>query len=125
MASLYSDELKATVIAEWKAGANEVELSRLHSVPRTTLQKWVKGHERAPKQTPTYDLDKMAWELVGESFGALRSILRKAQDDSWLDKQDANTLAIFFGVTSDKLIRLLAAKRDDAPGGNTALPAGS
>jgi hypothetical protein len=109
MPSKYSDALKAQVIAEWKAGATELRLATLTGVPRTTLQKWLVGQERAAKQTEEYDLDKMAWELVGDSFTALRAILRKSQDDSWLHKQDANDLAIFFGVTSDKLLRLLAA----------------
>lgn len=105
----YTDELRAATIAAWKAGETELGLATLTGIPRTTLQKWFKGLDRAPKQTADYDLDKMAWELVGDSFSALRAILRKSQDDSWLDKQDANNLAIFFGVTSDKLLRLLAA----------------
>ena len=117
MANTYTAEVKAQVIADWKTGASLGQLVKAHGVPKTTVRAWVEGMDRTgtvlKKNTPT--LDEMAWELVGESFAALRAILRKAQDDSWLDKQNANDIAIFFGVTSDKLLRLLAAgaKQDE------------
>ena len=117
MSNTYTAEVKAQVRAEWMTGASLGQLVKAYGVPKATVQAWVAHIDRngtvLKQNTPS--LDELAWGLVGESFAALRAILRKAQDDSWLDKQNANDIAIFFGVTSDKLIRLLAAgaKQDD------------
>lgn len=114
---VHPEQLRTQVIAEWMAGASLGGLAKAHKLPKSTVQEWVKGQSRiavVPKENgvePSRVMDSMAWELVCDGFAASAAILRKAQDSSWLDKQNANDLAIFFGVLSDKQLRLLAAFR--------------
>ena len=110
----YSPELKAQVIAEWMAGASLKQLALSYAVPKSTVQEWVKGHGRVAvvpknKEDDDRDLDSRAWGLVDGSFSALSRIHGVTQDDAWLKRQNAADLAIFAGVISDKLIRLLGA----------------
>ena len=123
MAAKYTDEIKAHVIAGWKSGASLNALVAAHDVPKSTVREWVKDQTRtvvAPKNAQgameNFDLEGMAWRLVGGSFDALDAFHRLAQDPEWLRKQNAADAAVFFGVISDKLIRLLAAvKRQPDP----------
>ena len=117
MANTYSDELKAQVISEWMAGSSLNQLAATHSVPKPTVQHWVKGRERLvipvsiPKKDPMepYDLDRMAVDLVDGSVRAVTAIFRVTADDVWLKRQNAADLAVLAGVISDKLYRLLGA----------------
>lgn len=106
----YTDEAKAQVLLEWKAGGTYKGLSRKFNIPEATLRGWLKGQTRAaiaPKEKRS--INDLAAELAAESFQAQIAILRLAQDRAWLERQDASSLAILFGVNADKLYRLLPA----------------
>lgn len=109
----YTPEVKASVVTAWMAGASLNQLVTQFSVPKTTVQRWTKGLERVAlertTEPKTRTLADLASELAAESFNAAIAILRLAQDREWLDKQNANDLAILFGVNADKLYRLLPA----------------
>lgn len=118
----YTAEQRAQVVAAWKAGASLNAIVRAQGIPKSTVREWVKGVERiavAPKttqgaeegETSALNIDAMAWRLVGGSFDALDAVHRLAQDPDWLRRQNAADVAIFFGVISDKLIRVLEAVR--------------
>ena len=115
MANTYTAEVKAQVIAEWKAGSSLGQLVKAHGIPKATVQNWVSTHERLQlvqvpnTKTEPYDLDKMAVELVDGSRRAILSIYRLAEDIEWLRSQNAADVAVLGGVISDKLYRLLGA----------------
>lgn len=118
MPRTYAPELKAQVIAEWKAGSSLGGCSRAFSVPLTTVASWVKGESRLPvelqqpKQKPEpYNLDQMAVKLVDGSVHAVSAIHGIAQEHEWLQKQNAADLGVLLGIISDKLYRLLEAIR--------------
>lgn len=119
MANTYAPDLKAQVIAEWKAGSSLNQLAQQFKIPKSTIQTWAEAHPRTmliPKQNSLadYDLDGMAVELLDGSLGAIRAIQRAPADEAWLKRQDAQQLAILYGVISDKLYRLLGAiQRND------------
>ena len=121
MVRQYEPEIQARVIAEWKAGSSLNQLAREFKIPKSTIQGWAEAHPRTmlvPKQNPlaNYDLDGMAVELLDGSLGAIRAIQRAPTDEAWLKRQDAQQLAILYGVISDKLYRLLGAiRREDEP----------
>ena len=122
MANTYTPELKAQVIAEWKAWASQKNLVKQFWVPQTTLRAWVRPYERisaAPKKDPAlepYDLDKMAVELVDGSVRAVTAIFGVTADSTWLKGQNAADLAVLAGVISDKLYRLIGAiRQQDGP----------
>lgn len=112
----WSDEVKAKLIVDWQAGASQKQLVAKYGVPQATLRHWIEGLERVevegvitPVSAPKRTLADLAYDLAAESFAAEIAILRLAQDREWLLKQNANDLAIFFGVNADKLYRLLPA----------------
>ncbi len=121
----YTDELKAQVIAEWKAGSSLNALVKAHGVPKTTVRSWVGPHDRvaivhsaAPKkEVTTYNLDDMALRLVRGSVDAVDRIYGVTADDVWLKRQSAADLAILAGVIADKLYRLLGAIEPAPAGG--------
>lgn len=109
----YTPEVKASVVTAWMAGASLNQLVAQFKVPKTTVARWVSDLERiAPAPSPgpkKISLVDLSYELATESFNAAIAILRLAQDRAWLEKQNANDLAILFGVNADKLYRLLPA----------------
>ena len=118
----YDDATKAKVILEWQAGSGTKALARDHNIPHTTVRSWVKDLTRAEPALPpapkTKTVRELAGELAAESFNAAIAILRLAQDREWLRSQNAESLAILFGVNADKLYRLLPAfGADDIAGG--------
>lgn len=125
MTSSYPPELKAQAISEWMAGASLNDLSQRLDVPKSTLQGWVAGRTRTevvPKPNPEAEsLDELAWGWAHGNFLASAAILRKAQDDSWLDRQSAHDLGVFYGIIADKQLRLLAAFKP--PADNPSEPA--
>lgn len=116
MANVYSSAERAKVLSEWMAGASLNQLARDNGIPKSTVQRWVDGQKRViaqstgpKKDVPVYDLDDMALKLVDGSVNAVTHILGVTQDDAWLKRQNAADLAVFAGVISDKLYRLLGA----------------
>lgn len=114
----YTDEQRAQVIAEWKAGSSLNQLARAHKMPKGTVQRWVQNLERVQVATQknevaVYDLDAMALRLIDGSVSAVSSIHGLATRSDWLEKQNAADLAVLLGVISDKLYRLLGAIRPD------------
>lgn len=120
----YTAEQKTLLIAAWQSGASENELTRDFNIPKTTLRGWVKKLTRtavAPKpkaNEPDWEtIDDIAEDWTRAQGMATLAILRKAQDDSWLDRQSAHDLGVFYGIIADKQLRLLAAFK---PRDNTA-----
>lgn len=117
----WPSEVKANVIAEWMAGASLDGLAVSHRAPKSTVQRWVKGLVRTvsiPKPNALPDketIDDLAWDWTKAQSGASLAILRKAQDDSWLSRQNAHDLGVFYGIIADKQLRLLAAFRPAEP----------
>ena len=111
----YTDEVKAQVIAAWMTGASENMLVRDFAVPKSTLRGWVKGLTRTavalkPKADPDWEtITDIAADWTRAQGMASIAILRKAQDDSWLDRQNAHDLGVLYGIIADKQLRLFAA----------------
>lgn len=118
----YPPETKAQVIAEWQTGESIKALSRKRNLPERTIGFWVKGRTRAPAapktQDPFRDLDAAIWQVVSANLRALQAVAEQAQDADWRKGQSAHDLAIFYGVLSDKVVRVLAAleRPESSPG---------
>ena len=112
----YTPEIKAQVIAAHQAGEANKAIARRLGLPLTTVRGWI--GKVAPLAVPENKgwLDEQIWGLIADTIASIRAVARKAQDDEWLDKQTANDLAIYTGVQSDKLIRVLAALDYDRAG---------
>lgn len=120
---MYSSELRAQVIGEWMAGASLGQLSRAHQVPKSTIRGWIEGRSRSTLARPTApknqwdgrdqanerSIDEIFWMELIAGIRASSAILSQVTDREWLLRQDAASLAVLYGVISDKRFRLLAA----------------
>lgn len=118
-------EVKAAAITQWLAGTSVAEIARQTGFTSTAIASWVKVYARGgelvtkpqtlSKKTDKaisvepIDFDLLAWGLIHDSIAALHGIYQTAQNREWLLKQDADKLAIFAGVVSDKLLRILSS----------------
>jgi transposase-like protein len=108
-----SEETKAVVIAALLEGQSVSKVSEDYKVPMSSVS-------RIRKLVPQNKLEEVA-EKKGDrladlisgyletSFEAISNILNQTKNADWLKEQSAAELATFFGVTSDKVFRVLEA----------------
>jgi transposase-like protein len=126
----HTDEVRAQVIAALLAGQGVSEVARAYKVPKATVSR-IKN-ELTPKQLEQIGTEKR--ERIGdlieghlsESLKAAATIARKTNDDAWLTKQNAADIAVFYGVLTDKAVRILeAAESAREPEGEGEAPEGA
>lgn len=109
--------IKAAAIADLIAGNTVAWVATRHDLPLGTVKSWksrevraVVDAEVAPEVAPRRPvLAEMLLELVENKIRGLVAITKVMQDPEWIKKQDAHQLADLFGVTHDKLVRILEA----------------
>ena len=106
-----SPEIRAQVIAALLAGGSVAKVATDYKLDKSTVSR-IKGSlpEQTLQQVATEKKERLI-DLVeshlAESLRAATEIARQTQDDVWRSKQSAENLAVFYGVLSDKAIRLL------------------
>jgi len=109
----HSDETRAAALAALLEGQGVSEVAKKYKLPHSTVS-------RLKKQLPQNELDEVGRkkrenisDLISthleESLKATARIARQTNDDEWLSKQPASELATFFGVITDKTVRILEA----------------
>lgn len=107
---IHSADLKAKVMADYASGMSQMAIVRKYDLPRTTIRQWTAGLGSPMVASEIKEeLDAQVLQLTISGLKTLRAILRHARNTEWLEKQSANDLAIFFGVTTDKITNVLAA----------------
>lgn len=107
----HSAETKSAVIAALLAGQGVNEVATAFGLSKSVISR-IKN-EIAPAQLEQVGTQKkerlvdLVESHLTESLKAATAIARQTQDDLWRSKQSAENLAIFYGVLSDKSIRLL------------------
>lgn len=107
--TIYTAEQKAKVIADFVSGSSQLALVRKYNIPRSTIRQWTRGFGPMATTEIKAKLDAEILKLTFTSIRTLRAILRHARNPEWLEKQSAQELGIFFGITADKLGAVLAA----------------
>jgi hypothetical protein len=120
----HATETRAEVLALHMAGESQKAIVRKLGVPLTTVRRWITEGVPAPPAPKTKGwLDEQVWGLIADTIASIRAVARQAQDPVWLGKQNANDLAVYSGVQTDKLIRVLGALQlnddDGADAGET------
>lgn len=114
----YPPETKAAVLAAVMSGQSVNSVAKEHGISRTTITHWRDVADRAPatlvQQQKKEAIGEQVYGLLEDSIAALRFQLRTTQDEEWIKRQSADSLAVFYGVLADKSIRLLAAFRPAA-----------
>ena len=106
----YDSSIKAQVIADYQSGSSANALAVRYDIPRTTIRQWTNraGPPRLAGEIKA-QLDAEVIKLVFSSIRTLRAILRHSRKSEWLEKQDAHSLGVYYGITADKLTAVLAA----------------
>ncbi len=109
----HTDETKSAAIAALLTGQGVAEVARQYKLPESTVRDLKKslGSEkfaevRAKKEEALADL--IEGHLTA-SLQAASNIAKQTNNADWLNKQDADKLGVFYGITTDKAIRILEA----------------
>jgi transposase-like protein len=110
----HSPETKAAALASVLAGETVAATARAYGVDPGTIRRWRSqaGVDTAiVQQQKKVAIGEQLYGLLEDYVETLRVQVRVTRDEAWIKKQDADKLAIFHGVLSDKSVRLAAALR--------------
>jgi transposase-like protein len=110
----HSPEIKAAALASVLAGETVAATARAYGVDPGTIRRWRSqaGIDTAiVQQQKKVAIGERLYGLLEDYVETLRVQVVVTRDEEWIKKQDADKLAIFHGVLSDKSVRLAAALR--------------
>jgi hypothetical protein len=107
------DNQKAAVVALLLEGMTPTQIERKLKVPKQT----VANYKRAltPEQIRQIntkragELDEMLWAHLRSNFAAMDAITTHVQSEKYINGQDADAVAVLYGVINDKSVRILDA----------------
>lgn len=113
MGKEYAPEVKAAVMAALMDGQSLRQIEREYGVSKSTVSTWSK--EAQTLVSGVQDIsdtkkERIAGLLVDLLIAKIESqiaISQHVKDKTWLMKQEASALAMMYGVSDDKLVRLL------------------
>lgn len=117
----HSPETKAAVMAALLSGQGVNEIARQYNLPKSFVSR-VKNNSLNGTELEQIETQKK--EHIGNlveshlraSLKAAVKIAGKTDDEQWLTEQSADSLAVFYGVLTDKALRILeAAQRAHLP----------
>lgn len=108
---------KAVAIAALLTGETQEEAAKQSGLSQPTVSRlWSDLPEHLKERSLTVRHEEKQFEIQGlvqenlvESLKATTKIAQQAHDADWVKKQDAAQLATFYGVISDKTVRILGA----------------
>lgn len=111
MARTYSDETKAAVMAALLEGQSVNSVAKQYNIPKGTVSGWkhqTQGVALSSTQKKE-ELGNLLMDLVIIKAKLLIQIAQTTMDKKWILKQNSADLAVYAGVESDKLFRMLEA----------------
>ena len=109
----HSDETRGQALAALLEGQGVAEVARKYKLPESTvrdIKKSIDSEEfaevRAKKQE---SLAELIEGHLAASLKAAANIAKQTENESWLTKQDADKLGVFYGIITDKSVRILEA----------------
>lgn len=109
----HSDQTRAAVIAALLAGQGVNEVAREYDINPSLVSRWKKTIPEKELQQLAIQKKETIGDLVERhlraSLEACVKVAEQANNADWLSKQSSDSLAVFYGVLSDKSIRLLEA----------------
>lgn len=114
----HSDETRSAVMAALLAGQGVNEVAREYKIDPSIVSRWRKSIPETQLQQVAIEKKEHIGDLVEKhlraSLIACERIAQITNDDVWLSKQSGDSLAVFYGVLSDKSLRLLEAAQNAA-----------
>ena len=108
----YPPEAKARAVAALLVGGRPRVVAREHGIPESTISTW---RSRLKAGTLRYekkgggrsDFGGLLMEYLEASLRSLIAQAGQAGDPEWIRRQPAGELAVFFGTTFDRTMRML------------------
>jgi transposase-like protein len=114
----HSDATRAAVISALLQGQGVNEVAREYNLDSGLVSRWKKAIPEQELQQVTAQKKENIAELVENhlraSLIACANIANVAKNNDWVSKQSGDSLAVFYGVMSDKSLRLLEAAQNAA-----------
>lgn len=114
MASNYSEETKAAVLAALLEGQSVNKIAEQYNIPPGTIHSW-KHRQNNNDGLATLASEKkqrigeLLVELIGEEIQTLKEHSIMSRNPKWFALQHAEGMAVFDGVKYDKVVRMLEA----------------
>lgn len=93
-------------------------VARQYKIPKGTVSGWSRqagtlarasGTGTVATQKRQGQIQELVLDLLVAQLRSQVAIAKHGTDKAWLNKQDASSLAVFYGVGNDKVFRLLEA----------------
>lgn len=109
----HSDETRSLALAALLEGQGISEVARRYKLPKSTvvdLKHSIDSEEFAQVRTKKQEsLAELIEAHLRSSLQAAGNIAKQTQDANWLAKQDSDKLGVFYGILTDKAVRILEA----------------
>ena len=119
----HSDETRAAALAALLEGQGVTEVARIYKLPKSTVQdikRSIESEEFAQVRSKKQEsLAGLIEDHLQASLKAAANIAKQTNNAEWLNKQDADKLGVFYGIVTDKSVRILEAA-EAAQTGNEA-----
>lgn len=114
----HSDETRGAALAALLAGQSVSEIARQYKLPESTVRsiKKLLGSDEFAKVREKKEeaLAELIEGHLHSSLKAAAAIADQATDATWRNKQDADKLGVFYGILTDKSVRILEAAESAA-----------
>lgn len=113
----YSDEIKAQAMADILSGMSVKDVAAKYSINSGTLGAW-KNRNRPSEfaslaREKKEEIGDKIRELLYTNVETLKELSIQSRDGAWFAKQNADSLAILYGVIADKTILILQAQEPE------------
>jgi transposase-like protein len=109
----HSDETRSQALAALLEGQGIAEVARKYDLPHSTvrdIKKSIRTKEFAKVRAKKEEsLSGLIEGHLQASLKAATNIANQASNADWLNKQDADKLGVFYGIVTDKSVRILEA----------------
>ena len=105
----YSQIKVAGVLADLMLGMSQREAATKHKVSRDSVRRWAKT---IPESATKKEIGELVEEHLRSELRALGAIANAVQDPAWIAKYPPDSVAVLYGVMSDKAhVKLAALER--------------
>jgi transposase len=109
----HTDETRAAALAALLEGQGVSQVAKVYRLPESTVRDLKKSIDsekfaevRAKKEE---SLASLIENHLRQSLSAAANIANQTTNADWLAKQDAEKLGVFYGILTDKAVRILEA----------------
>lgn len=115
----HSDQTRAAAIAALLEGQGVTEVARRYNLPHPTVSNLKSSLSSTQlnevRQEKVEELAALIENHLHTSLQAAANIAKQTENADWRNKQTADDLGVFYGILTDKAVRILEAAEAAAP----------